>query len=68
MKAAKADDIAERTLRRARERIGARVERKGFGKGAVWTYDPGDAPSRPTFRPFRPALRAWPRWPERWPE
>ena len=47
MKAAKADDIAERTLRRARERIGARVERKGFGQGAVWTYDPGDTPSRP---------------------
>ena len=42
MKAAKADDIAERTLRRARDRIGARVERKGFGQGAVWTYDPTD--------------------------
>jgi putative DNA primase/helicase len=47
MKAAKADDIAERTLRRARERAGVKVERKGFGQGAVWTYDPIDTPSRP---------------------
>ena len=40
LKAAKADDIAERTLRRARDRMRVQVERKGFGAGAVWTYDP----------------------------
>jgi hypothetical protein len=39
-KAARAEGIKERTLKRARSRAGARSERRGFGQGAVWTLDP----------------------------
>jgi AAA domain len=38
-KAARGEGIAERTLKRARARAGARSERRGFGQGAVWTLD-----------------------------
>jgi hypothetical protein len=36
LKAARADGIAERTLRRARARAGVQSKRSGFGLGAVW--------------------------------
>lgn len=39
-KAAKADGIAERTLKRARKRAGVTSERSGFGQGSVWTLSP----------------------------
>src|SRR5258706_2717655 len=40
LKAARADGIAERTLKRARVRAGVTSERRGFGQGAVWVLDP----------------------------
>lgn len=39
-KAARADGIAERTLKRARERAGVMTERSGFGAGSVWRLSP----------------------------
>ncbi len=36
LKAARADGIAERTLRRARSRAGVESRRSGFGQGALW--------------------------------
>ncbi|QUQ72534.1 AAA domain protein [Kutzneria sp. CA-103260] len=40
LKDAKADGIAESTLKRARFRLGVRSVRVGFGKGTVWSLDP----------------------------
>jgi hypothetical protein len=40
MKAARADGIAERTLKRARHRAGVSSRRSGFPARAVWSYDP----------------------------
>jgi hypothetical protein len=40
IKAARADGIAERTLKRARTRAGVTSQRRGFGQGAVWVLDP----------------------------
>jgi AAA domain len=40
IKAARADGIAERTLKRARARAGVTSQRRGFGQGAVWVLDP----------------------------
>jgi hypothetical protein len=45
LKAAKADGIAERTLKRARPRAGVSSKREGFGQGAVWSLDPADSHS-----------------------
>lgn len=39
LKAARAVDISERTLKRARTRAGVESERKGFQQGAVWRID-----------------------------
>lgn len=39
-KAAKADGIAEATLKRARKRAGVISERHGFGQGSMWSVDP----------------------------
>jgi hypothetical protein len=39
-KAARADGIAEATLKRARKRAGVTSERRGFGQGSIWTLDP----------------------------
>jgi hypothetical protein len=39
-KAAKADGIAEATLKRARKRAGVKSERSGFGQGSMWSTDP----------------------------
>ena len=36
IKAARADGIAERTLKRARKRAGVTSQRSGFGQGSVW--------------------------------
>lgn len=54
---ARAADIADRTLDRAREAIGAVTRREGFGKGARWLWslpDPIDATEAP-FSPSSPA-------------
>lgn len=40
IKVARADGIAETTLKRARKRLGVTAERRGFGQGSVWTYEP----------------------------
>jgi hypothetical protein len=40
LKAARGDGMAERTLRRARDRAGITSERRGFGQGAVWSLNP----------------------------
>lgn len=40
MKAARADGIAERTLKRARQRAGVTSIRSGFPARAMWSYDP----------------------------
>jgi len=40
-KAARADDIAERTLQRAMRKAGVTSERAGFGKGAIWRLNVG---------------------------
>jgi hypothetical protein len=40
LKAAKRDGIADRTLRRARQRAGVISQRHGFGGGSVWSCDP----------------------------
>ena len=49
IKAAKADGIAERTLRRATKRAGVTIERRGFGEGSVWSSRPqsGQSGQRP---------------------
>lgn len=39
-KAARADGLAERTLKRARDRAGVTSERRGFGQGSVWSLNP----------------------------
>lgn len=39
LKAARADGIAEATLKRARKRAGIATTRQGFGQGSVWTLD-----------------------------
>ncbi|GAA2791470.1 AAA family ATPase [Saccharopolyspora taberi] len=39
-KAAKADGIAEATLKRARKRAGVTSERQGFGQGSMWFLNP----------------------------
>jgi hypothetical protein len=39
-KAARADGIAEATLKRARKRAGVTSERHGYGKGSVWSLNP----------------------------
>jgi hypothetical protein len=40
VKAARADGIAERTLKRARHRAGVTSKRSGFPARAMWSYDP----------------------------
>jgi hypothetical protein len=40
VKAATADGIAERTLKRARSKAGVTSKRQGFGSGAVWSLGP----------------------------
>jgi hypothetical protein len=40
LKAARADGIAERTLKRARHRAGVTSVRSGFPARAMWSYDP----------------------------
>ena len=40
VKAAGADGIAERTLKRARSKAGVTSKRQGFGSGAVWSLGP----------------------------
>jgi hypothetical protein len=52
LKAAKADGIAERTLKRARVRVGVESQRTGFGQGSVWRLPsfgphPGHSPHSP---------------------
>lgn len=42
MRDAKAQGIAERTLRRARERLGIPTWRQGFGRGGTWYWGPRD--------------------------
>jgi len=39
LKAARADGIAEATLKRARSKAGISTKRQGFGKGSVWSLD-----------------------------
>ncbi|GAA3891933.1 hypothetical protein GCM10022243_66080 [Saccharothrix violaceirubra] len=39
IKAARADGIAEATLKRARKRAGIDTTRQGFGQGSVWSLD-----------------------------
>ncbi|GLY47864.1 hypothetical protein Lesp01_15200 [Lentzea sp. NBRC 102530] len=39
LRAARADGIAEATLKRARKRAGIATTRQGFGQGSVWTLD-----------------------------
>lgn len=39
-KAARADGIAEATLKRARKRAGVTSERTGFGQGSMWSLNP----------------------------
>ncbi|MCE6999591.1 AAA family ATPase [Saccharothrix sp. S26] len=39
IKAARADGIAEATLKRARKRAGIATTRQGFGQGSVWSLD-----------------------------
>jgi hypothetical protein len=39
-KAARADGIAEATLKRARKRAGVTSERQGYGQGSVWSLNP----------------------------
>ncbi len=51
-KAARADGITERTLQRARARAGVTSQRRGFGKGAVWTLDPFTTHSRHSGHPL----------------
>lgn len=46
VKAAKGDDIAQRTLERAMSRAGVTSERRGFGQGATWTLEPFTPQSR----------------------
>jgi hypothetical protein len=53
-KAARAEGIAERTLKRARSRAGATSERRGFGQGAVWTLDPSRPHSGHSGQDVRP--------------
>lgn len=43
-KAARGDGIAERTLHRARRRVGVSIERRGFGQGSAWVLDPSFVP------------------------
>jgi len=45
LKAARADGIAERTLKRARAKAGVTSERTGFPARATWTLNPAHAPS-----------------------
>ncbi|MBP2323780.1 hypothetical protein JOF56_004165 [Kibdelosporangium banguiense] len=40
LKAARADGIAEATLKRARRRAGVTSTRAGFGQGSVWSWEP----------------------------
>ncbi|GAA1229597.1 hypothetical protein GCM10009676_10250 [Prauserella halophila] len=44
-KAARADGIAEATLKRARKRAGVGSQRRGFGQGSEWTVDPSGSHS-----------------------
>lgn len=44
-KAAKADGIAEATLKRARKRAGVTSERQGFGQGSMWFINPSGSHS-----------------------
>jgi hypothetical protein len=44
MKAARADGISERTLKRARQRAGITSRRSGFPARAMWSYDPPVGP------------------------
>jgi len=39
IRAARADGIAEATLKRARKRAGIATTRQGFGQGSVWSLD-----------------------------
>lgn len=57
-KAAKADHIAERTLQRARQRAGVTSERRGFGQGAMWSYDPSTPHSRHPRQPTSTRVNA----------
>ncbi|MGW4662893.1 AAA family ATPase [Streptosporangium sandarakinum] len=57
LKAARAEGIAERTLKRARTRAGAVSERSGFPAKTVWRLPDSDAPS-PT-PPVRPQSGQW---------
>jgi RecA-family ATPase len=45
LKAAKADGIAESTLKRARFRMGVHSVRVGFGQGSEWSLDPSEPQS-----------------------
>ena len=45
-KAAHAEHIAERTLKRVRNRVGITSERRGFGQGSVWVL-PSTGPNGP---------------------
>lgn len=45
VKAARADGIAESTLKRARTRAGVTTQRKGYGQGSIWSHDPTPDPS-----------------------
>lgn len=45
-KRARAEGLADRTLARARQRLGVKSERQGFGKGAIW-FLPASAPFVP---------------------
>jgi len=55
-KAARAADIAERTLQRARQRLGVQVERSGFPARSVWKL-PASGSSGATVVPVVPPLR-----------
>jgi hypothetical protein len=46
-KAGRADGRAERTLKRARTRLGVTSRAAGFGKGTVWAFGPSGPPSGP---------------------
>lgn len=49
IKAARSDGIAERTLKRARQRAGVESVRRGFGEGAAWSIGATIVPIRPPF-------------------
>lgn len=50
-KLARAEGVAERTLHRARERLGVKSQRQGFSKGAVWFMPACEQPPSTPFVP-----------------